>query len=125
MKLAKTLRLFAFLLSALIALDSVAQSSVSGTVKDAIGETIPGASVRVKGHDSYAAVTDIDGNFLLKVPNLNSTLTVSYVGYKTQEVALNGRTMVEITLVEDSQMLEEVVAIGYGTAKKEIGRAHV
>ncbi len=118
MKLAKTLRLFAFLLSALIALDSVAQSSVSGTVKDAIGETIPGASVRVKGHDSYAAVTDIDGNFLLKVPNLNSTLTVSYVGYKTQEVALNGRTMVEITLVEDSQMLEEVVAIGYGTAKK-------
>ena len=118
MKLAKTLRLFAILLSALIAFDSVAQSSVSGTVRDAYGETIPGASVRVKGHDNYAAVTDIDGNFLLKVPNLNSTIEVSYVGYKAQEVALKGRTMVEVTLLEDSQMLEEVVAIGYGTAKK-------
>lgn len=116
--LQKTLRLVIFVLTLFIGIDAVAQTTVSGTVKDALGETIPGASIRVKGEDGFVAMSDIDGNFLVKVPSLKSTLEVSFMGYKTQEVPINGRTMIAVTLIEDSQMLDEVVAIGYGVAKK-------
>lgn len=117
-KLAKTLRLFAFLLSVFMTLNAAAQTTVTGTVRDAAGETIPGASVYLKSDKAVATATDVDGNFLLKVPNLQSTLVVSFIGYKPQEVKLNGNSRVTVTLLEDSQMLDEVVAIGYGTAKK-------
>ena len=117
-KLAKTLRLFAFMLSVFMTLNAAAQSTVTGTVRDAAGETLPGASVYLKSNKDVATATDVDGNFLLKVPNLNSTLVVSFIGYKPQEVNLNGQSTVIVTLIEDSQMLDEVVAIGYGTQKK-------
>lgn len=117
-KLTKNFRFFALLLSVALAFNLDAQTSVTGTVYDSSGETIPGASVRVKGIENLATATDVDGAFNLKVPDLNSTLVVSFIGYKTQEIKLNGRSNVDVVLVEDSQMLEEVVAIGYGTAKK-------
>ena len=79
---------------------------------------MPGVSVRLKSNPQVAAATDIDGHFTLKVPNLQQTLELSYVGYKAQSVALNGRSNVEIVLQEDSEILDEVVVVGYGQQKK-------
>lgn len=92
--------------------------TVKGNVKDTNGEEIIGASVLVKGATTGTA-TDIDGNFQLNVPSANSTLVVSYLGYKTQEVAIGGQRSLFITLHEDSEVLNEVVVIGYGSVKKE------
>lgn len=89
---------------------------VSGTVKSANGESIIGANVKVAG-TTIGCITDIDGNFTLEVPE-NAKLTVSYIGFQTQEVAINGKSSVSIVLKEDTEMLEEVVVVGYGTQKK-------
>ena len=96
-----------------------AQSTrITGIVKDAAGETVIGASVLEKG-TTNGTITDIDGNFQLSTNNGNAVLQVSYVGYQTQEVSLNGKTFVTVTLREDSELLEEVVIVGYGSQKKE------
>ncbi len=87
--------------------------TVSGVVEDSTGEPMIGATVLVDGSKEGAA-TDIDGNFTLKNISPKATLKVSYVGYKTEEVAVNGQTNLRIVLVEDSEALEEVVVIGYG-----------
>ena len=118
LKSLKSLRLFVLVLSATIALGLYAQTSVSGIVYDSSGETIPGATVQVKGQDKRATVTDIEGRFTLRVPDLSVTLVARFIGYKTEEVKLDGRDKVDIVLKEDSELLNEVVAIGYGTAKK-------
>jgi TonB-linked SusC/RagA family outer membrane protein len=95
---------------------------VQGIVKDETGETVIGASVMQKG-TTNGAVTDIDGNFSLTVPS-KATLVVSYIGFTTQEIAVGGRTQLEITLKEDDQTLNEVVVVGYGTMdKKELTSA--
>ncbi|MFW9598723.1 MAG: carboxypeptidase-like regulatory domain-containing protein, partial [Paludibacter sp.] len=91
-------------------------SSVTGKITDEKGEAIIGASVKVKGTGD-GTITDLDGKFSIKT-GLNSTLTISYVGYVTQDVALNGRNSISIQLKEDSKDLDEVVVIGYGTVKK-------
>mgnify|MGYP003652354391 FL=1 len=85
---------------------------VSGTVSDASGP-LPGASVLVKG-TTNGTQTDFDGNYTLTAEE-GAVLIVSYIGYKTQEVAVNGRTSINFTLEEDAEALEEVVIIGYGT----------
>lgn len=90
--------------------------TVKGTVIDKEGEPLIGASVVVQG-ETLGTATDIDGQFTISAPT-NGTLVVSYVGYETQEVAVNGRTEIEIVLAENTVMLGEVVAIGYGTVKK-------
>ncbi|MDR0938805.1 MAG: TonB-dependent receptor [Mediterranea sp.] len=90
---------------------------VSGTVRDAMGEVI-GASVVEKGNTGNGVITDLNGQFTLRVPT-SATLVISYVGYRTLEVPLNGRTHISVTLVEDSETLEEVVVVGYGAQKKE------
>ena len=108
-----------FLLVAVISLGVSAQNvTVKGTVKDKTGETVIGASVVQKGNTSVGTITDIDGNFTLSVP-AGSTLIISYVGMKTQEVKLDGSSSYDITLDDDSQALEEVVVIGYGSVKKK------
>ncbi len=90
---------------------------LKGNIKDATyGEAIIGASVIIKG-TSNGTLTDADGNFSLSVPS-SSTITVSYIGYKPQEIPVQGRTNISIVLQEDVVMLGEVVAIGYGTVKK-------
>ena len=89
---------------------------VKGVVKDADGLSVIGASVLQKG-TLNGVTTDADGAFQLTVPS-NATLQVSFIGYKTVEVPVNGRTSVDVTLEEDRQMLEETVVIGYGTAKR-------
>jgi len=89
---------------------------ISGTIVDAKGETIIGANVIVKG-TSNGTITDLDGKFLLNVPK-DAILTVSYIGYSDQEIAVKGRTSLNIILKEDLQALDEVVVIGYGVVKK-------
>lgn len=89
---------------------------VSGTVKAANGESIIGANIKVTG-TTIGCITDVDGNFTLEVPE-NAKLTISYIGFQTQEITLNGKSSVNIVMKEDAEMLDEVVVIGYGVAKK-------
>ena len=98
-------------------LPALAQTiTVTGTVTDATGEPLIGASVIAKG-TSVGAATDFDGNYSLSV-DPKATLIVSYVGYDTQEIPVDGRTNINVVLKENSVMLNEVVAIGYGSVKK-------
>ena len=91
---------------------------ITGKVTDEKGETLPGVSVSLKG-TSTGVVTDIKGNFSLNVPNATSgTLVFSYIGYTSQEIALNGQTTINVQLTADSKSLNEVVVVGYGTQKK-------
>ena len=90
---------------------------VKGQVVDQGGEPLIGATVRVKGAQT-GVVTDFDGNFTIDAPS-NATLLVSYVGYKDREIAVRGRAVIEqIQLESDSQVLEQLVVVGYGTQKK-------
>jgi len=91
--------------------------SVSGTVSDANGP-LPGANVLVKG-TTNGTQTDFDGNYSLSNVPANAVLVFSYVGFKTAEVAVGGRTTVNLTLEEDAQALEEVVLVGYGAVRKK------
>ena len=90
---------------------------VKGQVVDQDGEPLIGATVRVKGAQS-GSVTDLDGNFEIEASS-NATLLISYVGYKDREIAVRGRAVIEqIQMEPDSQVLEQVVVVGYGTQKK-------
>ena len=122
-----------------------AQTRVEGNVIDETGEPVIGASIQIKG-TGQGTVTDFDGDFTLSVPAGSNTLIVSYVGMITQEVAV--KPSLRIVLKSDSELLDELVVVGYGTQKKanltgavttvdvgktlearpysdEIGRAHV
>ena len=90
--------------------------SVTGTVSDMRGEPVIGANVMVKG-TRLGTVTDIDGHFALEVPE-GATLQVSYIGYVDQSVEVSQQSVLEITLEEDTQALDEVVVVGYGAQKK-------
>lgn len=90
---------------------------VTGNVHDETGEPIIGASVIVVGATTGTA-TDFDGNFVLNNVPANGKLKVTYIGYNPAEVSVKGQTNVDVTLVEDSQVLDEVVVVGYGTMKK-------
>lgn len=89
---------------------------ISGTVLDSGKTPIIGASVLEKG-TTNGIITDIDGNFTLSV-SPNGTISISYVGYQTQEIHINGKTVFNITLKEDNELLDEVIVVGYGTMKK-------
>ncbi len=94
-----------------------AQVNVTGVVTESTGDPVIGGTVREKGTQN-GTVTDIDGNFSIKVANANATLIFSYVGLETQEVKLAGRKTVNVTLQSDDELLEEVVVVGYGVQKK-------
>ena len=87
-------------------------------MKDATGDPIIGASIVEKGNTSNGTITNLDGDFSLKVP-ANATLIVSYIGMKTQEIAIKGKNKIDVTLSDDTKALDEVVVIGYGTAKRK------
>lgn len=92
------------------------QLTVTGTVLDPEGEPLIGASVVVRG-ETLGTATNIDGEYSISVPS-DGTLVFSYVGYDTQEISVNGRTTIDVNMKENSVLLGEVVAIGYGTVKK-------
>jgi uncharacterized membrane protein len=106
--------LFAASLSVLLA-----QSRVSGTVYDETGEPLPGATVVVKG-TSFGVATDFDGNFTINA-EASQTLVASYIGYKSQEVAVGSQSSLEIYL-ELGNQLDEVVVTGFGRESKKIVR---
>ena len=94
-----------------------AQGKLTGTVVDATGEPVIGASVIVKG-TSNGTVTDLDGNYTVQNVPEGATLVFSYVGYRTQNIAVAGKSQINVTLEEDKQMLDEVVVVGYGVQRK-------
>ena len=95
-----------------------ARVNVTGTVTDSKGEPLPGVSVRVKGGNT-ATSTDVNGRFSINLPQGNETLVFSFIGFKQQEVAVNGRTTVNVNLQEEAQSLTEVVVnVGYGSKKR-------
>lgn len=105
------------LLSVLFATQANAQNiTVTGTVTDNLGPVI-GASIQIEG-TSNGTITDIDGNYSLPNVPSNATLVFSYIGYQTQKIAVAGKTKINVQLAEDSQMLNEVVVVGYGVQRK-------
>ncbi|WP_010517526.1 SusC/RagA family TonB-linked outer membrane protein [Croceivirga radicis] len=95
----------------------IAQTAVTGKVSDANGEPIPGVNIIQKG-TANGVTTDFDGNYSISLQtNSASILVFSYVGFKTQQVNANGKTAVNVVLEEDSQLLDEIVVVGYGTQK--------
>ncbi len=93
------------------------QQKISGKVTDANGEELTGVSVLVKGTSS-GTISDISGNFNVSIPENAKTLVFTYIGYKPQSVEIGNQRMFNIKMVEDSRLLDEVVAIGYGVQRK-------
>jgi TonB-linked SusC/RagA family outer membrane protein len=120
--LKKTMKVFlmTILSGTLMILSASAQTgatiNVRGTVTDIAGEPIIGANILVQGTSS-GTITDYDGNYTLQAP-ADGVLEISYIGYKPQSIPINNRTTINIAMEEDTEMLEEVVVVGYGTAKK-------
>ena len=100
------------------------QRTVIGTVVDDLGQPLIGVSILEKG-TTNGVITDMDGNFSLKLTSENPTLVFSYIGYKTQEVPVGGKTTLNVTMSEDAEQLDEVVVVGYGVQKKSSMTASV
>lgn len=107
-------RILALVCGLFISLGTFAQINVKGNVKDDTGEPVMGATIRVIGQEG-GTTSDFDGNFAITAPQ-GSQLTISFMGFKT--VTVTARPVVNVTLQEDSKVLEDVVVIGYGTVKK-------
>ena len=108
---------FCFVVFLFLSLSAYGQElSVKGKVTDVLGEAIIGANIMEKG-TTNGVVTDIDGNFVLSVKP-NAVLQISYIGYISQEISVHGRTVFSIVLSENTETLDEVVVVGYGTMKK-------
>jgi len=107
-----------FLFLAGISAQTGSKIKVTGTITDETGETVISATIAEKGNPSNGTISNLDGEFMIEVPS-NATLLVSYIGYNTQEVPVNGKTQHSIILKENVEMLEEVVVIGYGSVKKD------
>ena len=107
----------ALLLTFLLFVGSITAQTVTGTVKDATGEAVIGATVQEQGTQN-AAITDFDGNFSLKVSG-NKPIVISYIGMKTKTVDVKGKSHIDVTMEDDNTTLEELVVIGYGSVKKK------
>ena len=94
------------------------QKTVTGMVLDGMGEPIIGANVVVKGNPTLGSITDMDGKFSIAGVKVGDVLLVSYIGYNEQQVKVTAKNEYSITLAEDTEALDEVVVVGYGTAKK-------
>ena len=112
-------RSFVTLILSFFALTISAQTvTVSGNITDDTGFEVIGATVIVEGDATRGTVTDIDGNYTLTDVPASGNLQISYVGMRTQVVPVNGRTTIDIVLATDTELLDEVVVVGYGTQKK-------
>lgn len=102
----------------LMSVVAFAQNQIKGHVADAAGDPIIGANVTVKG-TTTGTITDIDGNFTLEVESTDGTLVVSFIGYKSVEAKMNGTSPINVILQEDTETLDEVVVVGYGTQNRK------
>ncbi len=98
---------------------SSAQIHVVGNVADDKGEPLPGATIILKGNTEVHAITDIDGNYEITVPDRWAVLTYSYIGFLPQDIQVGNRRVVNVTMVEDIGQLEDAVVVAYGQQKKE------
>jgi TonB-linked SusC/RagA family outer membrane protein len=97
---------------------NAADITISGKVSDADkGEFLPGVSITIKG-TSRGATTDGKGDYSIKVPNKNSVLVFSFLGFESQEIEVGNQTIISVSMISDAKTLEEVVVVGYGTQKK-------
>lgn len=112
------LRCLVFLLFGLLSAAFVRAQTISGTVVDMNNEPLPGVTVKVK-NTLIGTATDVDGSYSLKIPDGKATLVFSFIGFKTFETPVSGRTIINVKLEEDSQLLEEIVVVGYGTMRKK------
>jgi TonB-linked SusC/RagA family outer membrane protein len=110
--------IFVALLAAGSSFGQTGEIRVSGTVTDAKGAEIPGANVSLSG-TTTGVITDTEGKFSLAVPNSQSVLRISFIGYKTAEITVGNQTVFKVTLEEDSKTLDQLVVVGYGTQKKK------
>ncbi len=116
-------KLFNVFLTCLLCLTTTAAAyaqqpvKVTGKVIDNTNEGVPGVNVSVKG-GSLGTITDIDGNYKIDVPNSKSVLVFSFIGYEKQEIAVGNKTVINVTMKDDTQLLDEVVVVGYGSARK-------
>ena len=111
------MRVFIFLIAIFLSNYSYSQQTISGVVSDETGETIPGATI-LELNTNNGSITDIDGNYSITISSSDAILRVSFLGFATQEISVNGRSVIDITLAQDLQELEEVVVVGYGTVRK-------
>ena len=107
--------LFTFLCMSTLGL--FAQVKISGTVSDKNNEPLIGVNIKVKGAPS-GTISDFNGKFSLQVPNNNSVLTFSYIGYKTVDQNVDGKSVINIVMEDDSKAIDEVVVVAYGTQRK-------
>ncbi|MEP6931097.1 MAG: carboxypeptidase-like regulatory domain-containing protein, partial [Flavobacterium sp.] len=109
---------FLFFLNFLLSNTISAQSTViEGKITDASGLSLPGVNIQEKGTQNGSS-TDFEGSFKLNVSNNKAILVISYLGFQTQEVSIAGKSRVNVSLAEQSNSLNEVVVVGYGTVKK-------
>ena len=113
----KSIYRMVLLLCLLFCVGSMSAQTVTGTVKDATGEAVIGATVQEQGTQN-ATVTDFDGNFSLKVSG-NSPIVISYIGMKTKTIDVKGKSHIDVKMEDDNTQLEELVVIGYGSVKKK------
>lgn len=94
--------------------------NVSGMIKDASGDPLIGVNVTVKGDATLGTISDMDGEYSLKIPREKVTMVFSFIGYKTLEKSIDANTTkLDISLSEDTELLDEVIVVGYGTMKKK------
>ena len=98
--------------------EAITVITIKGTVTDEKGETLAGVNVLIKGTNNGVA-TDINGEYSIEVPDANAFLVFSYIGYISQEIAVGNKLLINVLLVVDSETIEEVVVIGYGSKRKE------
>ncbi|WP_179955132.1 SusC/RagA family TonB-linked outer membrane protein [Maribacter luteus] len=111
--------LFSNLENSVLTNDELQETNVTGTIISSDdGTPLPGVAVVVKG-TTTGTVTDFDGNYALTVPSSNAILVFSYLGYVTQEIQVGTKSLINVNLAPDTTALDEVVVVGYGTAKKE------
>jgi hypothetical protein len=111
------MRALALTLLMMVSTALYAQVTVSGVVTETTGDPVIGCTVREKG-TTTGTITDIDGNYSIRVSSANATLLFTYVGMEDQEVKIAGRKTVNVEMKSDDELLEEVVVVGYGTMKK-------
>lgn len=112
------LKVYMICFLSMLAVPSLAQSTITGIVKDDTGEPVIGASVVVKGNKSVGTVTDLDGKYILNNVDKGTTLVFSYIGYMNKEVMVGNRTNINVTMVVNNKQLDEVVVVGYAIGTK-------
>ncbi|GAO29462.1 TonB-dependent receptor [Geofilum rubicundum JCM 15548] len=94
------------------------EREVSGTVIDSQGVPVPGVNIVIKASPSVGVISDMDGQYQISVPDENTVLVFSFIGFQVEEIPVSGRSVIDVTMREDMMGLDEVVVVGYGVQKR-------